>query len=246
MPSSAREEAERLVAAVMAVADTAGLGGLADSLRDAVGRVAGNEHKPPAGQESAGSEHKPPAEEHKPRAEERNPAGGEHKPPAEERDPAGSEHKPSSGGAKPGAGGRASSVGEHKLASGWATGSAECCVCPVCRAIAAARNPGPETAVRIATGAGDLATGLAGLMRGLSRLAGDRPKRAAKPAPRPAPSPDEAWSTATRRADSSDNFSINPENRVTDGDPWAAAGLLLIGGIEPWALWLDSRPAARS
>jgi uncharacterized protein YciI len=26
-------------------------------------------------------------------------------------------------------------------------------------------------------------------------------------------------------------------------DPWAGAGLLRIGMIEPWALWLDSRPA---
>jgi uncharacterized protein YciI len=26
-------------------------------------------------------------------------------------------------------------------------------------------------------------------------------------------------------------------------DPWAVAGLLQIGTIEPWALWLDSRPA---
>ena len=25
-------------------------------------------------------------------------------------------------------------------------------------------------------------------------------------------------------------------------DPWATAGLLRIGTIEPWALWLDSRP----
>jgi uncharacterized protein YciI len=25
-------------------------------------------------------------------------------------------------------------------------------------------------------------------------------------------------------------------------DPWACAGLLQIGTIEPWALWLDSRP----
>lgn len=25
-------------------------------------------------------------------------------------------------------------------------------------------------------------------------------------------------------------------------DPWAQAGLLPIGTIEPWALWLDSRP----
>jgi len=26
-------------------------------------------------------------------------------------------------------------------------------------------------------------------------------------------------------------------------DPWASAGLLQIGTIEPWALWLDSRSA---
>ncbi len=26
------------------------------------------------------------------------------------------------------------------------------------------------------------------------------------------------------------------------GDPWTSAGLLQIGTIEPWALWLDSRP----
>jgi uncharacterized protein YciI len=26
------------------------------------------------------------------------------------------------------------------------------------------------------------------------------------------------------------------------GDPWAVAGLLRVGAVEPWALWLDSRP----
>jgi uncharacterized protein YciI len=29
-------------------------------------------------------------------------------------------------------------------------------------------------------------------------------------------------------------------------DPWAAAGLLQIGSVEPWALWLDGRPRAAS
>lgn len=29
-------------------------------------------------------------------------------------------------------------------------------------------------------------------------------------------------------------------------DPWAVAGLLRIGTIEPWALWLDSRPEKRA
>ncbi len=27
-------------------------------------------------------------------------------------------------------------------------------------------------------------------------------------------------------------------------DPWASAGLLRIGAIEPWALWLDGRPGS--
>jgi len=35
------------------------------------------------------------------------------------------------------------------------------------------------------------------------------------------------------------------ENEITTrlaGDPWASAGLLRVGSIERWALWLDSRP----
>jgi uncharacterized protein YciI len=28
-------------------------------------------------------------------------------------------------------------------------------------------------------------------------------------------------------------------------DPWAALGLLRVGSLEPWALWLDSRTAPR-
>ena len=34
------------------------------------------------------------------------------------------------------------------------------------------------------------------------------------------------------------------ENEITSRlaqDPWAVAGLLRVGEIEPWALWLDSR-----
>jgi uncharacterized protein YciI len=37
------------------------------------------------------------------------------------------------------------------------------------------------------------------------------------------------------------------ENQIRErlaGDPWASAGLLQIGTIERWALWLDSRPAS--
>ncbi|MER7475193.1 hypothetical protein ABT351_31505, partial [Micromonospora sp. NPDC000018] len=48
---------------------------------------------------------------------------------------------------------------------GFATGGPECCVCPVCRGIAALRDPSPEFAERLATGAGDLAAGVASLLR---------------------------------------------------------------------------------
>ncbi|GAA2328187.1 hypothetical protein GCM10010170_004520 [Dactylosporangium salmoneum] len=49
--------------------------------------------------------------------------------------------------------------------AGFATGSAECCVCPLCKAIAAARDPDPQVAERLATGAGDIAEGVASFLR---------------------------------------------------------------------------------
>ncbi|MFC4064145.1 hypothetical protein ACFO0C_04335, partial [Actinoplanes subglobosus] len=61
------------------------------------------------------------------------------------------------------------------------TGSAECCVCPVCKAIAAVRDPSPETAERLAASAGDIANGVAGLMRAFSSMSAERPR---PPAPR--------------------------------------------------------------
>jgi hypothetical protein len=78
----------------------------------------------------------------------------------------------------------------------FANGSAECCVCPICRVIAAMRDPDPDLAGRLAAGAGDLAVGVAGLLRSL-----------ATPAPRTysddeygdprAGSAHEPWHTAT-------------------------------------------------
>jgi hypothetical protein len=50
----------------------------------------------------------------------------------------------------------------------FANGSAECCVCPICRVIAAMRDPDPDLAGRLAAGAGDLAVGVAGLLRSLA------------------------------------------------------------------------------
>lgn len=62
------------------------------------------------------------------------------------------------------------------------TGSAECCVCPLCKVIAAVRDPDPEMVERLATGAGDLAAGMASFMR---HLAG-------------APSASSTWEKATQ------------------------------------------------
>ncbi|MET8067335.1 hypothetical protein ABZS65_27280, partial [Micromonospora sp. NPDC005313] len=59
----------------------------------------------------------------------------------------------------------AGSAAEPSGSTGFATGSPECCVCPVCRGIAALRDPSPEFAERLATGAGDLAAGVASVLR---------------------------------------------------------------------------------
>jgi hypothetical protein len=82
----------------------------------------------------------------------------------------------SAGGAFGSLGGMLSGVLGHsagpdgRLGAGgaFATGSPECCVCPVCRGIAALRDPSPEFAERLATGAGDLAAGVASLLRAFS------------------------------------------------------------------------------
>jgi hypothetical protein len=81
-----------------------------------------------------------------------------------------------------------------------ATGSAACCVCPFCRLIEAVRDPDPQLVERLATGAGDLAVGLAGLLRSFA------PDRSTPPAPRAEPpgfdagTPDDPWHAATTAA----------------------------------------------
>ncbi|WP_407676353.1 hypothetical protein [Plantactinospora alkalitolerans] len=70
--------------------------------------------------------------------------------------------------------GAGSPLGEGSpLGAGFATGGPECCVCPVCRSIAALRDPSPEFAERLATGAGDFAAGVASLLRAFSAVAGN-------------------------------------------------------------------------
>jgi hypothetical protein len=51
----------------------------------------------------------------------------------------------------------------------FANGSEECCVCPICRLIASMRDPNADIAERLASGAGDLATGVASMLRAFGR-----------------------------------------------------------------------------
>jgi hypothetical protein len=121
-----------------------------------------------------------------------------------------------------------SALGGGGVSGAWATGSAECCVCPVCRVISSLRDPQPMTVERLATGAGDFATGLASLMRAVSTMAGNaRPphpeRRAARPphpeGPAAPPSnPDTTWSAATRTTDSN-----RRPAEPSAPDVWAAA-----------------------
>ncbi|MFF5055450.1 hypothetical protein ACFY1S_19945 [Micromonospora sp. NPDC000663] len=119
---------------------------------------------------------------------------------------------------------------------GFATASPECCVCPVCRGIAALRDPSPEFAERLATGAGDLAAGVASLLRAFSppepppahtsdsaAPAGPAPAPTGDgEAPRPAPTDrlsdagdDHVWRDATRTGHDS--------QPAPEGDVWSAA-----------------------
>jgi hypothetical protein len=83
--------------------------------------------------------------------------------------------------------------------TGFATGSAECCICPLCRLIAAVREPNVEFAERLASGAGDIAVGLAGVLRafGSAMQSGD------------------TWHSATAEKPPSDATGGEPEPPVT-------------------------------
>ncbi|MEU8425211.1 hypothetical protein AB0C15_30500 [Micromonospora sp. NPDC048835] len=82
--------------------------------------------------------------------------------------------------------------GRSSSGGAFATGSAECCVCPVCRGITALRDPSPEFAERLATGAGDFAAGVASLLRAFSPAEPSAPNAtapAAEPSAPPSPAP---------------------------------------------------------
>ncbi|MEU9510551.1 hypothetical protein AB0D32_30205 [Micromonospora sp. NPDC048170] len=99
---------------------------------------------------------------------------------------------------------------------GFATGTAECCVCPLCRGIAALRDPSPEFAERLATGAGDLAAGVASLLRAFTppEPATDTPDGPAT-TPSPGGEDDHVWREATR--------SGHDSQPAPERDVWSAA-----------------------
>jgi hypothetical protein len=92
------------------------------------------------------------------------------------------------------------SSGRSFFGGQFAIGDPECCVCPICRVIASMRDPSPDFAERLATGAGDFAAGVASLLRSL-----------AEPPPPSSPSSpsdqgdshDDPWRAATRASDDS-------------------------------------------
>jgi hypothetical protein len=198
MAGTARDEAERLVAAVLAMAGsagardkvTAGLGALGET----VAGYLGGSH------DSGGSQNK-----------DSQSTGSQ------------STGSQSTGSQRTGGQGKGGQGGQNRHQGGWATGSAECCVCPVCRVIAGMRDPSLETAVRLATGAGDLATGLTSVMRAFSAMTGERPRPKAPARPRP-DSPDETWSATTRTANRpGDAWSAATNGRTADRSNSAAA-----------------------
>ncbi|WP_027659118.1 flagellar biosynthesis protein FlhF [Salinispora fenicalii] len=116
-------------------------------------------------------------------------------------------------------GGIVSSVLGHaggSTGAGLSTGTAECCICPLCRAIVALRDPSPEFAERLATGAGDLAAGVASLLRALAS-AQPTPTAAADPTAETATPgrPTPVWQAAPR--------SRHDSPSAPEGDVWSAA-----------------------
>ncbi|KAB1914888.1 hypothetical protein [Micromonospora sp. AMSO31t] len=114
--------------------------------------------------------------------------------------------------------------GDSSTASGagarFATGSQECCVCPVCRGIAALRDPSPEFAERLATGAGDLAAGVASLLRAFTPPEPAGPGGPTTPggsdgAAAPTGAGDHVWREATRTGHDS--------QPAPEQDVWSAA-----------------------
>jgi hypothetical protein len=102
-----------------------------------------------------------------------------------------------------------------------ATDSEECCRCPVCRVISAARQPDPDLAERIATGVGDLAEGAVRMLRTLA-AAGTGARSGAGDSARSGAG-DSARSGAGDSARSGAAAGMAGSGERAADDPWAAA-----------------------
>jgi hypothetical protein len=124
------------------------------------------------------------------------------------------------------------SAGSRTAESEPAPPTPECCICPVCRGIAALRNPSPEFAARVASGASDVAAGLTSILRafGAANTAPDTdaaPDTDIPPRPRPPSSSGATWRAATDGADWATDGADWSEpvagDDPDDRDPWHAA-----------------------
>ena len=118
-----------------------------------------------------------------------------------------------------------------------ANDSPECCKCPVCRVIAAARRPDADVAERLATGAGNVAEGLARVLGRFAGPGGATPPGAARTtgdpshaAPGPdtttgpgagAPDPAGVWAAATTTSPSQPPPPGPPATRAVAKKPMA-------------------------
>jgi hypothetical protein len=131
-------------------------------------------------------------------------------------------------------------MGAAGRGSNLANGSPECCVCPVCRVIATMRDPSADLAERLASGAGDLATAVASMLRTLSRTSGhtdegDRERTREG---------DEFWESLRRRANAEATAwrarattarADGVESEEDTADPWRAATTAPAGPAKPMA-----------
>lgn len=102
------------------------------------------------------------------------------------------------------------------------TGSAECCVCPLCKVIAAVRDPDPAVVERLTSGAGDLAAGVASFMRNVAGSNRDSWHTATRSAAEDTAPQDPTSAAATGWPDSA-SATASAAHRMTDHDSTAAA-----------------------
>jgi hypothetical protein len=116
-----------------------------------------------------------------------------------------------------------------------ANGSPECCVCPVCRVISTMRDPSAEVAERLASGAGDLANGVASMLRALSRATGQGGHEE-----QPSREGDEFWEALRRRASAEARADATAHTGQSTSDDLDEAG----GVADPWRVATTTAAAA--